>query len=119
MASGLDIIDQIEEHHHIILKDFQKSIYLKILHSLDVFVCAQTGSAKTYCFPPICELFSLVHKAEWPIDNKFLTSRISPLSSLMLKQASRLNDLEIDAKFIGKLQSDPLVQESVVQGRLS
>ena len=48
----------------------------------------------------------------------FITLIISPLSSLMLEQATRLTDLGIDAKFIGELQSDPLFKESVVQGKV-
>ena len=32
------LIEQIEERHDIILKDFQKAVYLKILYGEDVFV---------------------------------------------------------------------------------
>ena len=91
MASGLGVIGQIEERHSIIRKDFQKAVYLNILGWLDVFMCVQTGSTKTYCLASLSELFPLVHKAEWPIDNNLLI--ILPLSGLMLEYTSRLNDL--------------------------
>ena len=68
-ARDLHVIEQIEERRKIFQRDFQKAVYLKILDCLDVFICVQTGSGKTYCFASLSELFPLLHKAEWPIDN--------------------------------------------------
>ena len=119
MASRFGVIEQTKEGHNIILMDFQKVVYLTVLDCLSVVECVPTGSGKTYWFTFLSELFSFVHKEERPINKNYETLIILPLSSMMLEQASRLSDLGIDAKFIRESQYNPLVKESVVQGRSS
>ncbi len=121
MADSLGIIEKIKERHKITLNDFQKAVYLNSLDGEDVFVCLER-----LVFGFISELFSLRNGGQDRRDGLnvkkmtiiCVTLVILPLSSLMLEQASSLVDLGIDAKFIGKLQSDHVVKESVVQGKV-
>ena len=44
------IVSFVEDKFQLKLKPFQAAVYEKALNDQDVFVCAPTGSGKTFCF---------------------------------------------------------------------
>ena len=47
-----------ELHFGVQLCEFQEAMYVKVLKGENVFVCAQTGCRKTYCFAFMTALLS-------------------------------------------------------------
>ena len=86
------IIAAVEERHHVKLKEFQSAVCRKVLRGEDIFVCASTGSGKTFCFAFLHELFELRDSFEQitcslGLNKNFISIVISPLSGLMVEQA--------------------------------
>ena len=96
-----DALKLVEEKYKVKLREFQQATYQKLFNGKDVFVCAPTGSGKTFCFVFLSELQRLVDGFKNPV-----VLVISPLSGLMVDQAKRCQDLGLQASFIGQLQED-------------
>ena len=83
-----NIIPAIEGRFGMKLKEFQKAVYKNSLRGEDVFVCAPTGSGRTYCFAFLSEAFKLRDE-----QSSVTLVLVSPLSSLVVEQARRLQEI--------------------------
>lgn len=88
--------------------------YENILRFEDVFVCAPTGSVKTYCFAFLSGEFNLrndkhCRRSSLPAlgqqgetSKSSVTLVVSPLSSLVAEQAGHLQELGMNTAFVGE-----------------
>ena len=106
-----DALKLVEEKYKVKLREFQQATYQKLFNGKDVFLCAPTGSGKTFCFVFLSDLQRLVDGFKNPV-----VLVISPLSGLMVDQARRCQDLGLQASFIGELQDDVDVKTGIVRG---
>ena len=71
-------LKDVESKFGIKLKEFQQAVYVKIFAGTDVFLCAPTGSEKTFCFIFLSKLRRYMNQDGDPDP---ITIIISPLSS--------------------------------------
>ena len=128
------IIEALEARFNVQFREFQRAALKRILREEDVFICAPTGSGKTFCFAFLSELFELKdlelghqvgvgagqeeESQGKKMKKKPVTIVVSPLSSLIVDQVTRLKTLGINATFIGELQNSMEEKEAVRSGKV-
>ncbi|XP_019854955.1 PREDICTED: ATP-dependent DNA helicase Q-like SIM [Amphimedon queenslandica] len=112
MADNLQqLMDNVQEHFGVILKDKQREAMVTFMSGYDVFVVLPTGYGKSIIYGFLPYAFDLYKGQEGSI-----VICVSPLVSLMMDQKARFTPKGVVAEFVGEEQTDQNCIRSVISG---